>query len=325
MANPALERNPYFNGNADQAAAQARQNYAYQQGQFGGAQGGYNQPYGQPGQPMGQPGYQQPGFQQPGFQQSGPQWQQMPAPGAEQLNRQFDLPSPSADQMDRMTVEDTIAKAAALFGIVLVTAAITWFLGPTIGIMLAVAGSLTALVLGLIIAFNREPKVPLIMIFGVAEGLLVGGFSVFLETLYPGVVIQAVLATFAVVGVTLALFASKKVRTSPKVTKFFIIAGGAYLLFSLVNFGLMAFGVMNNPWGMRGVEIMGIPLGVILGIFAVLMGAYMLVADFEFIQNGARAGAPRKLGWLGAYAVVSTVVFIYIELLRLLAILRGND
>lgn len=316
MANSALQRNPYFNGEA----ARTPQSVP--------AQGGYQAGYGQ--QPQGQQGfgqqYGQQGFApQYGQQQHGQQqgWQPMPSP--DQMNRQFDLPSRPADEMGRMTVEDTIAKGATLFGIVLAVAAVTWFLPPAIGMVLALVGALVALVVGLIVTFSRNVNVPLIMVYAVAEGLLVGGFSSFLETLYPGVVIQAVLATLCVVGVTLALFASKKVRTSPKATRFFMIAGGAYLLFSLINLGLMLFNVTDQPWGLRSVEVFGIPLGVILGIFAVLMGAYMLVGDFEFIQNGAKSGAPRKMGWLGAYAVVATVVFIYIELLRLLAILRGND
>ena len=321
MANNALERNPYFNGQAARnpqsvPAGQGAQ-YGNQQ-QYGGQQW---QPYPQQGQ--GQQGYGQQQYGQQYAPQQQGQWQQMPSP--DQMNHQFDMPSPQGDQIGRMTVEDTIAKAATLFAIVLAVAAVVWFLPPAVGMMLALAGSLTALVLGLIISFSKDVKVPLVILFGVAEGLLVGGFSSFLETLYPGVVLQAVLATLCVVGVTLALFASKKVRTSPKMTKFFMIAGLGYLVFSLVNLGLMMFNVTDQPWGLRSVEVFGIPLGVLLGIFAVLMGAYMLVADFEFIQNGARSGAPRKFGWLGAYAVVSTVVFIYIELLRLLAILRGND
>ncbi|MGO1545057.1 MAG: Bax inhibitor-1/YccA family protein [Gulosibacter sp.] len=311
MASSALQRNPYFNGQAQQAA-QGNQ-YGAPQQQYG-QQAGYGQPmFDQRQNPQGGQGQYQQG-----------QYQQMPSPQA--MDHQYNMPSPSSDQMGRMTVEDTIAKSALLFGVVVVTAAITWFLGPSIGMMLALAGSVAALVIGIILAFKKEPSVPLIMIFGVAEGLLVGGFSVALETIFPGIVIQAVLATLIVVGVTLALFTSGKVRTSPKVTKFFLIAGGAYLIFSLVNVGLQLTGVSPDPWGLRtGVEIFGIPLGVLLGIFAVVMGAYMLIADFEYIQNGARAGAPRKYGWIGAYAVVSTVVFIYIEILRLIAILRGSD
>lgn len=307
MASSALQRNPYFNGQAQQQGY--AQNPQYEQGQY--QQGQYQQ-----GQ------YQQGQYQQVPTQQG--QYQQMPSPQA--MDHQYNLPSPSQDQLGRMTVEDTIAKSATLFAVVIAVAAVTWFLGPSVGMMLALAGSLVAFVVGIILAFKKEPSVPLIMIFSVAEGMLVGGFSVALESIYPGIVVQAVLATLIVVGVTLALFTSGKVRTSPKVTKFFLIAGAAYLVFSLVNVGLMLTGVSQDPWGLRtGVEIFGIPLGVLLGIFAVVMGAYMLIGDFEYIENGAKSGAPRKYGWIGAYAVVSTVVFIYIEILRLIAILRGSD
>lgn len=315
MANAALERNPYFNGTASQQPTYAAQPQSAP---------GWQQP-GAPGAPQygAQPGWQQ---QQAGWQQPGPQQQY--APSADALNHQYGMPAASADQMDRMSVEDTIAKSAMLFGIVLVTAVVNWFITmaqPAVGLGLAIAGSFAALIIGLVLAFGKQVRVPLIMVFAVAEGVLVGGYSAYLEAFFPGVVIQAVLATFVVVGVTLALFMSGKVRTSPKLTKFFMIAGLSYLVFSLLNFGLMAFNVTNNPWGLRGVEVFGIPLGVFLGIFAVVMGAYLLITDFEFIQQGSRNGAPRVYGWLGAYALVSTVVYIYLELLRLIAILRSND
>lgn len=205
MASSALQRNPYFNGQAQQQ----------QQGY--GQQGYPQQGYGQNAQ------YVQGTYQQAPYQQG--QYQQTPSPEA--MDHQYNMPSPSQDQLGRMTVEDTIAKSATLFGVVIAVAAVTWFLGPSIGMMLALAGSITAFVLGIILAFKKEPSVPLIMLFGVAEGMLVGGFSVALEVMFPGIVVQAVLATLIVVGVTLALFTSGKVRTSPKVTKFFLIAGGA--------------------------------------------------------------------------------------------------
>lgn len=317
MSNSALKRNPYFNGQIQDAPRQAA---PAGQGTQYGQQPGYGQ------QPMHQaPQYGQ-GHPQPGYPQG---YQQVQAPGPEQLNHQFNMPSPSADSMDRMTVEDSIAKSATLFAVVLAAAAGTWMVAlanPQLGLGLAVIGSLVALVLSFVLAFKKEPSVPLIMIFGVAEGLLVGGFSAALESMYSGIVLQAVLATLIVIGTTLLLLTSGKVRTTPKVTKFFMVAGLAYLVFSLVNFGLSMFGVIDSPFGLRtSVEIFGIPLGVILGIFAVVMGAYMLVGDFEFIEQGARAGAPRRFGWIAAYSVISTIVFIYIELLRLIAILRGND
>lgn len=327
MANAALERNPYFNGTAQQQPAYAPQGGAAPRGAQSQAAPGWQQP-GAPGvQQHGAPQYGAPQYgAQPGWQQPGPQQQY--APSADALNHQFGMPAASADQMGRMSVEDTIAKSAVLFGIVLVTAIANWLITmaqPTLGLTLAIVGSFAALITGLVLAFSKKVRVSAVMIFAVSEGFLVGGYSAYLEAYFPGVVVQAVLATFVVVGVTLALFTSGKVRTSPKLTKFFMIAGLSYLVFSLINFGLMVFNVTDNPLGMRGVEIFGIPLGVFLGIFAVVMGAYLLISDFEFIQQGSRNGAPRVYGWLGAYALVSSVVYIYLELLRLIAIMRSND
>ena len=162
---------------------------------------------------------------------------------------------------------------------------------------------------------------------GLFGSVLVGGLSSISAQMYPGIAMQAVLATFSVVAVTLVLFRFGKVRTSPRMTKIVLVAMLGYALFSLINFGMMMFGFQSaaGPWGMRSMEVFGIPLGVILGIFAVLMGAYMLVMDFELIKNGVEGGAPRKYGWIGAYSLVSTVVFIYVEIIRVLAILRGNN
>ena len=143
-----------------------------------------------------------------------------------------------------------------------------------------------------------------------------------------GIVIQATLATFAVIGVTLLLFMNNKVRTSPRMTKFIMIAMLGYLAFALVNFAISftPWGQEMGMFGMRSVDIPGtnIPFGVVIGIFAVFMGAYMLVSDFEFIKRGVQSGAPRSFGWIAAYSLVATVVFIYIEILRILALFRNN-
>lgn len=325
MSSSALQRNPYFNGEY-----QRRNQHA---GAAQNAQAQFNQAYGNPrtGQQYGQPQQGQYNQQPQGYQQAYGQQQQFqqPAPTPEQLNRQYDMPSPSNDQLDRMTMEDTIAKTAGMFGVLIVAAALTWFavlVSPAIGYGLTMVGSIAAFVLALVMTFRREPSVVLTTLFTVAEGLVVGGFSAILENVYPGIVLQATLATLVVIGVTLALFSFGKVRTSPKLTKFVMIAMISYAAFSLVNFVLQITGVVSDPWGLRtSVEIFGIPLGVIVGIFAVLMGAYMLIMDFEFIENGVKSGAPRKYGWVAAYSLISTVVFIYIEILRLIAIFRGND
>ena len=107
-----------------------------------------------------------------------------------------------------------------------------------------------------------------------------------------------------------------------------MIAMIGYLVFSLVNVMLMIFNVpiAGGAFGMLSeVKIFGIPLGVIIGILVVIMAAYSLVLDFDSIQQGVRNGAPRQYAWLGAFGIMVTVVWLYVEILRILAILRGSN
>jgi uncharacterized YccA/Bax inhibitor family protein len=142
--------------------------------------------------------------------------------------------------------------------------------------------------------------------------------------MWEGIVPQAVFGTLAVIGVTLFLFLSGKFRTSPRMTRIVLVAMVGYMVFSLVNFGLMVFGATDGMFGLRSMEIFGIPLGVFLGILVVFLAAYSLVMDFESIQAGVEQGAPRVFGWQAAFGIMVTVVWLYVEILRLLAILRGE-
>lgn len=238
-----------------------------------------------------------------------------------ELQEMYNAPTAGSQDTDRMTYEDTIRKTVLSFVILLATAALGWVITP-VTIIPLVIGALVGLVLGLVNAFKKEPSPPLILAYAAAQGLFVGGISVIFEQLYEGVVTQAVLATLVVVGVTLALFANGKIRASKKATKVFMIAMVGYMVFSLVNLGLMAFGVNDNAFGLRSEPIFGIPLGVIIGVFVVIMAAYSLVLDFDFIQRGVNNRAPRKYGWSGAFGIMLTVVWLYVELLRIFAIAR---
>lgn len=218
-----------------------------------------------------------------------------------------------------MTLDNTIQKIVFSFVTLLATAGIGWFIPK-----LLLPALLVGLVLGLVNSFKKEPSPPLILLYSAAEGLVVGGFSSLLERYYPGIAVQAVMATFVVIGVTLALFASGKIRESAKATKIFMIAMLSYLAFSLLNLVLMATNVSSNPWGLRGeMHIFGIPLGLVLGVLAVVMGAYSLVMDFSFIQNGVRNQVPAKYGWTGAFGITVTVVWLYLEIIRMFAISRN--
>lgn len=263
-----------------------------------------------------------------------------PAPSAAenaQLEGAYAAPPAGAIETGRMTVEDTVIKALVLFGILGVFAVVGWMwtmapvtvANPTPTILPWIVGMLGAFVLSMVIIFTSRKKIRPGLIFAHAafEGLFVGGISAYFEILWPGVVVQATIATLAVVGVTLALFASGKVRASAKATKIFMVAIFGYMAFGLLNLVLMMTGVTEGMFGMHSAPspIFGIPWGVLIGGVVVLMAAYSLVLDFDMVQQGVRNGAPREYGWLGAFGMMVTIVWLYVEILRIIAILRGDN
>ncbi len=220
-----------------------------------------------------------------------------------------------------MTFTNTMNKSIGLFALVLVTMALGWMFLPPAALLPIV---LVSLGLGLWAGFSKTPKPALYMTALGVYGLGVGAISGYLEQIFPGVVVQAVLATVVVIAVTFALYRSGKFRVTPRMNKIFAIAVTSYLLFSLVNLVLMVTNVTEGMFGLRSdVTIFGIPLGVVLGIFAVLMGSYSLVMDFDYIEQGIARRIPEIYGWTAAYGLVMTIVWIYFELLRLISILRN--
>ncbi len=246
------------------------------------------------------------------------QWTQEPS--SQQLDELYGRSAATPDQMGRMTYENVIQKTFGAFAVLLVFAAVGWFV-PGLWIIGGIAG----FVLALVNIFKKEPSPALILAYSAAQGLFVGGISAFYQSMWDGIVVQAVIGTLAVVGVTLALFASGKIRASKRATKIFLIAMVGYAVFSLVNFGLMLFGVTESMFGLRDVPFLGLPLGFWLGILVVIMAAYSLVLDFDMVQTGVRRGAPAKYGWTAAFGIMVTVIWLYLEILRMLAILRGNN
>lgn len=332
-------RNPVFNSDAfsqDSRAAQTYPGYAPQGAPsptYPPQQGQYGQPLTPPNAPNAQQGQNQ-------AQWSSAQHAAQQAAYQSQMEGMYAAPAAGALETDRMTVEDTVMKTVGLFGILLVTALVgwVWTLGGTFDASRAyftgnvtlvpwVIGALGAFVLSMVIIFTSRKKVRpgLIFAYAALEGLFIGGVSAYFEAILPGIVVQATLATLSVVGVTLALFASGKIRASKKATKIFMIAMIGYLVFSLLNLVFMWTGIVSNPWGMRGAEIAGIPLGIIIGVLVVIMAAYSLVLDFDGIQQGVRNDAPRQYGWMGAFGIMVTVVWLYVEILRIIAIARGSE
>lgn len=253
-----------------------------------------------------------------------------------QLEGAYAAPPAGAIETGRMTIEDTVIKSLVLFGVLGVFAVVGWIwtlapvsvANPNPTIVPWIVGMLGAFVMSMVVIFTSRKKVRPGFIFAHAafEGLFVGGISAYFEIIWPGIVVQAVIATLAVVGVTLALFASGKVRASARATKIFMVAMFGYLAFGLLNLILMWTGVTEGAFGMHSAPspLFGIPWGVLIGGLVVIMAAYSLVLDFDMIQQGVRNGAPRQYGWLGAFGMMVTIVWLYIEILRIIAIARGD-
>ncbi|MFC7403105.1 Bax inhibitor-1/YccA family protein [Citricoccus sp. GCM10030269] len=281
------------------------------------------------------PGWYQGGAGAPGQSQQGNGWyagqqgqqtQQAPQgrPGQqgqqytpEQLEQMYAQPAAGPADTGRMSYNDVISKTVITLLLVVVGAAVGWMM-PS----LMVPGMLVGLVLGFVNAFKREPSAPLILLYAAAEGVFLGGISNIFEQMWPGIAVQAVIATFCVFAVTLALYASGKWRVTKKSMKIFMIAMIGYALFSVVNLFLMLFGVTDAMFGLRGEFPL---LGLGIGVLAVFLAAFSLVVDFTAITQGVQAGAPQKYSWSAAFGLTVTLVWLYVEILRILAILRGNN
>ena len=179
-------------------------------------------------------------------------------------------------------------------------------------------------ILSLVVMFTTKngPKPALMAVTVAIYGGAVGGVSVFYEAAYGGIILQSLIATAVVFGVSLAVFRSGKIRNMGKVNKFLSIAAPAYVIFSLINIAMVSFGGFN----MRNVEIagMGVNLGLFLSLFAITIGAFMLISDFDFVANGVRNGLPAQWEWTAAYGLVFAIIWIYLEMLRLMSYLRGR-
>lgn len=245
------------------------------------------------------------------YGQQAPQGQPM---SAEQLNQMYNAPTATPADTNRITINDIIVKTGLNFGLVIVAAAVAWQFP-----ILMFVGLIGGLVLGFVNALKKQVSPALVMTYSVMQGFMVGGLSLFFEASYPGIVVQAVLATLIVFATILALFSSGKLRATAKVTRFFMVATISYTVFCLVNLVTSLFFNFNA----RSVEVMGIPLGLIIGLFAVLLATYSLLLDFTHASEAIKAGLPERESWRIAFGLVVSLVWLYIEILRILYYIRS--
>ena len=330
MSNPFFSRSAAFKAGSPApgtAPAQTPNGYptmpGYQAGQYGqqpnqyGQQAtGYGQQYGQYGQTANQYG------QTAGYGQVSPE--QLAG-----LEAQYQAPSATNADMRRMTYDDVIIRTAGMFAIILALGALSWSLVTStdestagLGVIAMLVGVIGGLVLGLVNAFKREPSPALILAYAAFEGLFLGSISGFMEARYEGIVVQAVLATLATFGVMLAAYSYGGFRVQGRFRRVVVVATLGYGVFCLINLGLSMTGVVGGAWGLRSMTVMGIPLGVPLGILAVILASLFLAIDFESIENGVRNGLPQRYAWAASFGLVVTIVWLYVEFLRLLSYFR---
>ncbi|MBD7999297.1 Bax inhibitor-1/YccA family protein [Oerskovia gallyi] len=240
------------------------------------------------------------------------------------LDAMYNAPTATTADTKRLTYDDVIIKTGGLLALLVVVAAGSWQLVDTMP-FIWIGGAIIGLVLGLVNAFKRNPSPALIVAYTVAQGAFLGGISKYYDSMVingvqlNGVVLQAVLATVVTFAAALFLFKSGKVRVTPKFTRWLLIAMVGYLAFSLVNMVLIMTGVLDG-WGARGGG-----WGIAIGLIAVGLAAASLIVDFDSIKRGVEAGVPAKFAWSAAFGLMVTLIWLYLEFLRLFAILQSSD
>jgi len=216
---------------------------------------------------------------------------------------------------DAMTIEGAVNKTALALLLVVAAAAWTWSLGPAAG-PLVLVGALGGFVLALATTFKPAWAAVTAPLYAVLEGLALGAISRMFELRYPGLVSQAVFCTFGTLAAMLIAYRAGWVQATERFKMGVMAATGGIALVYLVAMVLALFHVSTPVFGGGG------PLGIGISVFVVVVAALNLVLDFDLIESGAERGAPKYMEWYAAFALLVTLVWLYLELLRLLSRLQ---
>lgn len=219
---------------------------------------------------------------------------------------------------ETMTIQGTVNKTGFLLLCVVVTAAWTWGLGhsqePTAAIPWMMGGLIGGFILALITVFKQTWAPLTAPVYSLCEGLVLGGISALLERSYPGIALQAVGLTFGVMFVLLLAYKFGIVRATRGFKLGVIAATGAIALVYAVSMFMRLF-------GSSGITVLysASPLGIGISLLIVIIASLNLVLDFDMIETAARLGAPKYMEWYGAFGLMVTLIWLYLEILRLLA------
>jgi len=224
-----------------------------------------------------------------------------------------------------MTLDGTVNKTGFLLALVALSGAWTWNMAAT-----AVAQGVAAhqwpffcgiAGFGLVFLLVFKPNLCPILapVYAVLEGLFLGALSYTFELRYPGIAGQAVFLTFGILGALLLVYRTGLIKPSENFKLGIAAATGGIMLIYVVSFGLSFFGI-SVP-----VIHESSPLGIAFSFFVVALASANLVLDFDFIENAVERGAPKVMEWYGAFGLLVTLIWLYVEILRLLAKLNSRD
>ena len=231
----------------------------------------------------------------------------------------YSAPSPYARSDTKyLTMDDVVTKTGLTFLVTVLSAAATWALLPLdVAWGLAVPAVLVAFILGLVISFKTIANPVATLAYGALYGVALGAISEAFNQVYPGIVMQAVIGTFGVFAGMLVVYKTGAVRVTPKLTRWVVgVAFGALALL-LVNL-LVGLFTNGDPLGLRS----GGPVAILFSLVMIGVAAFMLLLDFDMADEAIRRGAPAKFAWYIAFGLLLTVIWLYLEILRLLSYLR---
>ncbi|WP_433467221.1 Bax inhibitor-1/YccA family protein [Spirillospora sp. CA-128828] len=257
------------------------------------------------------------------YQRTGGQGYGAPGYGAQQYGAPAGYGAPYAPPGVRpMTMDDVVVRGFLTLATLVITAALAWALVPTeMAVPVLVVALIAEVGIWAFISFGRKANAPMVLAFAAVYGVVVGIVSHTYNDVYNGIVFQAVIGTALAFGATLAVYALRIVRVTPKFAKFVMAAGLALIGLMIVNLLVSAFGGDHGI----GIRDPGNPLAYVFSVVAILVGCFFLLLDFDSVEQGVRSGAPEKFAWYCAFGLVLSLVWIYLEVLRLLSYFSGRD
>jgi uncharacterized YccA/Bax inhibitor family protein len=222
---------------------------------------------------------------------------------------------------ETMTIQGTVNKTGLLLLFVVATAAWTWGLShsptPEAAYPWTFGGAIGGFVVALGTIFKKEWAPISAPIYALLEGLLLGGISAIFERSYPGIAVQAISLTFGVMFVMLLAYKFRIVQATRGFKLGVIAATGGIAIVYLINMAMSLFGHSQMSFLNAAT-----PLGIGISLFVVIIASLNLIIDFDMIETGARMGAPKYMEWYGAFGLMVTLVWLYMEMLRLLSKVR---